>query len=501
MSPARRWSRAAVLVALALAPALSTPAAASAQQEARPRVEFTPRPNRPVERRLERFVEGGEYRLWIRDTTLARGDTVPGDVLVLESMARLEGRVEGSLVAVDSDVFLRPNSAVAGDLLVLGGGLYRSSLASVEGQLAYEPNLPLQAIPREGGWRIVSSAERPDLLRLDGLSGLHFPTAQRVDGWTVSGGGRLQAADVPWQPSLHVSGGIRTGGARAAGSLRQYWYPSGRWRVGVEAGRGTRTTDRWIRSDAANTLTHFFGGRDYRNYHGSDRVLLGARHDFGGGETAELSAGWERVRSLPARHAGGLFGDDSVAANPAVDAGEHWRVGLETGMRTRSDHDTLRVDLRLEGADAAVAGDFSYLFGEAAVDWRIPAPANHRASLLARARGDLGGDLPRHLWSAVGGAGTLPTLEILQLRGPRLLYGRATYVIPMPLLRVPRLGGPELLLRAASGTAWGEGGEVDLHENLVAAVRFLVFEGGIAWDPGSGPGDDARLFLTVQLPR
>lgn len=497
----RRCGRAAALAALALSAALAAPDRASAQQDAPRGVQFTPRPDRPVERRLERFVEGGDYRLWIRDTTLARGDTVPGDVLVLESMVRLEGRVEGNLVAVDSDVFLRPNSAVAGDLMVLGGGMYRSSLSSVEGEVAYEPNLLLQAVPRQGGWEIVSSEDRPDFLRLDGVSGLHVPSAQRVDGWAFSAGGRLQAADVPWQPSLHLDGTLRTRGGRAGGSARQYWYPSGRWRIGVEGGRGTRTNERWIRSDVANTLTHVFGGRDYRNYHESDRVLFGARHDFGGGETAELTAGWERVRPLPARHAGGLFGDDAVEPNPSVDAGDDWRVALETGIRRTGGGDTLSVDLRLAGADAAVAGDFSYLFGEAAVDWRIPAAAGHRVSLRARARGDLAGELPRHRWSAVGGAGTLPTLDVLELRGARLLFGRATYVIPLPVLRVPRLGGPELLLRAASGTAWSGGGEPDPRANLAAGVRFLIFEGGVAWDPGSGPGDEVRGFLTVQVPR
>lgn len=493
--------RAAALAALGLGVALAGPRPAAAQQEAQRPVEFAPRPDRPVERRLDRFIEAGGYRLWDRDTTLARGDTVRGDVLVLESMVRLEGRIDGSLVAVDADIFLRPHASVAGDLLVLGGGMYRSSLASVDGDVVYEPNLLLQAVPSGGGYRIYSPAARPDPLKLDGLSGLHLPSAQRVDEWTFSAGGRLQAVDVPWQPSLHVSGAFRTGGNRLAGTARHYWYPSGRWRIGVEGGRATRTMDRWIRSDAANTATYVFGGEDYRNYHESDRVLLAARRDFGGGESVELTAGWERVRSLAARGAGGLFGDVTVEPNPAVIPGDAWLAALETDIRREAGRDSLAVDLRLEGADASVGGDFSYLFAEAAVDWRLPAALNHRIRVDARARGDLGGDLPPHRWSAIGGAGTLPTLDILEMRGPRLLFGRFTYAIPIPVLRVPRLGGPELLLRAAAGATWDEGGEPELEENLVAGVRFLIFETGIAWDPGGDSEAETAGFFAVQIPR
>ncbi|MFB6239995.1 MAG: hypothetical protein ABEJ46_00210, partial [Gemmatimonadota bacterium] len=304
---------------------------------------------------------------------MARGDTVRGDVLVLESMVRIEGRVEGTLVAVDGDVFMRPHATVTGNLLVLGGGMYRSSLASVGGEVVYEPNLLLQAVPRRGGYVIYPAAARPDPVDLDGLSGIRFPTDQRVDGWTLSAGGRFQAVDLGWQPSLHVSGGFRTGGDRWTGSASQYWYPSGRWRLGLEGGRATRSMERWIRSDVANTLTFLFGGDDYRNYFESDRVLFTARHDFGGGESLEWISGWERVRSLPALEAGGLFGDDSVEPNPPVDAGDLWRTGLTGRIRRSTVADSLALDLRVEAADASVAGDFSYLFGGARLDWRLPA--------------------------------------------------------------------------------------------------------------------------------
>lgn len=493
-------ARRAVLGVLLLSGLLSWTGRAGAQ-ERRPDVSFAPRADRPVERRLDRFLATGDYRLWDADTTLARGDTLRGDVLVLESMVRLEGRVQGTLVAVDSDVFLRPRAEVAGDLVVLGGGLYRSSLAAVDGEILYEPTLLLQAVPGEGGYVIRPVASRPDPLDLDGLSGLRLPAARRVDGWSLRVGGRVQAVDAAWQPSLHLAGAFHTGGERVVGSARHLWYPSGRWRLGVEGGRGTRTRERWIRSDVANTLTYVFGGDDYRNYYESDRVRLVAEHDLGGGESLRLEAGWERVRSLPAREAGGLFGDDSVEPNPPVDAGDVWPARVEARIRRESGLDSLAIDLSVEAADASVAGDFSYLFAEARLDWQLPAALGHRIEVDGLARGDLAGTLPRHRWSAIGGAGTLPALDLLQFRGPRLLFGRVTYLVPVPALRVPRLGGPELLLRGATGTTWAQGEDPDLHQSFVAGARFLVFEAGVAVDPGASPGEEARGFFTVRVPR
>lgn len=493
--------RAALAATLVLLGGPASPPPAAGQEPDRKAVEFTPRSDRPAERRLDRFIEERGYRLWDADTTVARGDTVRGDVLVLESMVRVEGRVEGTLAAVDSDLFLEPRASLTGDLLVLGGGIYRSSLASVGGEVVYEPALRLQAVPRGGGYVLRPATARPDAFDPDGLSGLRLPTAQRVDGWSLGVGARARAVDLGGRPSLHLSGSFHTGGERIVGSARQFWYPADRWRVGVEGGRGTRTMEGWIRSDPANTLTHLFGGDDYRNYHESDRVRFSAKRGFGGGEALALKAGWERVRSLQAREAGGLFGDETVEPNPVVEEGDVWHVLLEAEIRREAASDSLAVDLGLEGADASVAGDFSYLFAEARLDWEFGAVRDHRLRLRARARGDLAGDLPGHRWSAIGGAGTLPALERLQLRGPRLLFGRVTYLVPLPLLRVPRLGGPEILLRAAAGAAWREGGEPTLHESLVAGARFLIFEGGVALDPGGGPGGEARGFFTVRLPR
>lgn len=464
-------------------------------------VRFSPRPDRPLERRLDRFLQGEEYRLWTADTTVASGDTIRGNVLVLEGLARIAGRVEGTVFGVDADVFLRPGAEITGDLVLLGGGIYRASSARVGGEVVYEPRLFLQATPERGGWRIYRTDEaRLDPVRPDGLGGVRAPSYQRVDGATLGLGARLQAIEVPWQPTLHAILELRTEGLRVGGHGEQLWYPSGRWATGFEGGRRTRTRDAWIRSGGANSLTFLFGGLDYRNYFESDEARFLIRRLLERRGSVELTAGWERFRSLGASEDGDLFGGRPARPNPPIAPGDLWSLSLAVRRPAGELLPRVGVDLEVEAADAGVGGDFSFLYAGARLEAAWPTVAGQRVEALAAARGDLAGTLPPQRGSAVGGAGTLPTLDVLEVRGERLLFTRWTYVVPVPLLRVPGLGSPEVLLRAAVGSAWGGGDPVDLRENLVLGLRFLLLEGGIAFDP-SASGGDPTGFLTFQVPR
>lgn len=464
-------------------------------------VRFVPRPDRPVERRLDRFLQEEEFRLWTADTTVVSGDTIRGNVLVLEGLARIAGRVEGSVFGVDADVFLRPGAEVTGDLVLLGGGMYRARSARVGGDEVYEPNLFLQAIPERGGWRIYRTDEaRIKPIRLDGLGGVRAPSYQRVDGATLGIGARLQAIEVPWQPTLHGILELRTEGLRLGGHAEQLWYPSGRWAFGFEGARRTRTRDAWIRSGGANSLTFLFGGVDYRDYFESDEARFLIRRLLERRSSVELSAGWERFRSLGASEDGDLFGARPARPNPAITPGDLWSLSLALRRPAGELLPRVGVHIELEAADAEVGGDFSFLYAGGRVEAAWPTVAGHRIEALAAARGDVAGTLPPQRGSAVGGAGTLPTLDVLEVRGDRLLFTKWTYVVPIPLLRMPKLGGPEVLLRAAVGSAWGRGDPVNLRENLVLGVRFLFLEGGIAVDPSAADGDPTG-FLTVQVPR
>lgn len=474
-------------------------------------------------RRLALALEEDSVTVRRGESTVPRGDTVPSSVLVVGGRTRVRGRVSGHLLGVDADFRLGSGASVGGDVVALGGRLYRSPGADVEGRVAYDPAAEVRAERRGGGWLLRGGAESGGpRLELDGPGGLHAPRLQRVDGWTPGAGGRVRWPSLPGSPDAGLDLGYRAGRERAAGTLRLELRPAEGWRLGAEAGRGTRSGERWIRSDAGNSLGYLLGGEDLRNYHASDRVRLsvsraagGARRDrsvpeeaasgwrAGDGLRLRARAGWERVRSLEAIGAARLFGDGPVRPNPPVDEVEAWTAGLSARLRRGDWRRGWEARVGLEGASARVAGDVSYLWLRARGRMRLPDVGPGRLRVQGRARADLAGDLPRHRWSALGGPGTLRAVEPLALRGPRTAWARATWRIPLP--DVGRVLGrrPEALLSGSAGAAWGAPADGrPLRSTLSAGVRVSVVEVGLAGEPAPLAGAGAaRAYLEVSVPR
>lgn len=467
----------AALVVLAFL--ILSPASAAGQE-----VRFSPRPDVPEERRLRDFVREGGYRLTTRDTVVAADDTVRTSLLVLEATVRLAGRVEGDVYVVSGDLFLRPGARIRGDVVVLGGGFYSSSRAEVDGGTAYRPELLLRVVPRDGGYEILHVEERQEAVDLDGLAGFHLPTYRRVDGWTFGWGGTVRATGLAWQPTLEGAVRLHTEGDPVAeATLRNVWHPTGTFQFGVEAERRTHSNDRWILGEFSNSFSYLFGIGDFRDYYRAERASAWVGWPEREGWGGVLSLNWEQAESLRARPLHVFFEDDEdFRPNPGVDDGRIWSLGAEVHYRRRTARSRLLARFRLEGADSTAAGEFSFLKGEATVAWRGGGWADHRVELFGIGRHDLAGSLPRQRWSALGGVGTLPTLGVLERRGPRLLFLEATYLVPVEPLRVPMLGAPAFFVRNAVGSAWREDAALKVEDNVMAGVRFLFLELQLAVD-------------------
>lgn len=450
-------------------------------------VSFTPRPDRPDERRLADFLARAARSTWTRDTVLAPGDVVDGDLLVLESTVRSAGRIEGDVYVVAGDLFLRPGAEIGGDVVVLGGGYYGSSRARIEGETLYRPNLLLRVMPRDGGFVIYHVERPPGVFTPHGLYGLRFPTYDRVDGWTFGWGGILRAVGMPWQPSLDGTARFSTEREKLEGTGRLSIYPGARVRVGLEVERATRSRDEWIRGDVSNSLSYLFGAGDFRNYYRAEALAMEVERTASTGFSAGVKVGWEQATSLEARPLTVFFEDDeAVRPNPAIDEGETWSAEGRLGFRFRDGDHRLFTQVGLEVADADVAGDFTYTLGEVRAAWRRPVPPTHLLELFVIARGDLAGALPRQRWSAIGGWATLPTLTNLELRGPRLAFAQATYLVPLDLLRIEPLGTPSAFARGAVGSAWQVGADPVFRENLSVGLRLFFLETALALEPSEG---------------
>ncbi len=473
---------------------LALPAASSAQS-----VVFEPGSDEPAEQRLAAFLDDDVYLLLDRDTVLSGGLAEIGNLLVLDASVRISATVGGSVYVVDGDLFLRPGARVEGDVVVLGGGYYASDLAEVAGEVVYRPNDRYSVVSSEDRWTISRVREMQKAVELPGLYGFGFPYYQRVDAVTLRWGALLRATGWAWQPTLEGEIRFLTEDGDFQGTLKQYWYPSKSLKFGFEGERVTRTNEDWIRGNASNSLSFFFAGDDFRNYYGADRVAVVVR----GNETAtwwpSVSVQWEDATSKEARKQFVLFGDDEPNPNPEIDEGETVSLIAEIDTRRRTSSSRLDGHLRLEAADSSIAGDFSFVLGEASLYWLTPGFASHEVELFGIARGDISGTLPRQRWSAFGGRATLPTFDLLSFYGPRLVYGQAAYLVPITALKVMLLGPPKVLLRVATGSTWAQDGSSQFETNLIAGVRWSVLEAGVAFDPG-GSDPSSRFYAIFRLP-
>ena len=479
---------------LALCAVLSIPVAGTAQS-----VDFKPRADEPAQERLASFLEHGAYALLSTDTVLQSGQQVPGSLLVLDATVRIAAVIQGSVYVVDGDLFLRPGASVEGDVVVLGGGFYASELAEVTGEIVYRPNDMYTVVKRDDNWTIFPVEDTPKAVELPGLYGFGFPYYQRVDAVTLRWGAKLRATGWSWQPTLEGEVRWLTEDGDFQGTLKQYWHPSSSVQFGFEGERVTRSNEDWIRGDVSNSLSFFFVGDDFRNYYGADRAAFVVR----GNETStwwpSLAVQWEDATSKEARKQFVLFGDDEPAPNPEIDEGETVSLIAEIGARQRTSSSRFEGRLRLEAADSTVAGDFSFVLGEARLYWLTPGFAKHELELFGIARGDISGTLPRQRWSAFGGRATLPTFDLLTFHGPRLVYGQASYLIPISALKVVMIGAPKVLVRAATGSAWEPRGSSHFETNLIAGVRWSVVEAGVAFDPG-GSDPSSRFYAILRFP-
>lgn len=450
-------------------------------------VSFSPRPNRPDERRLAEFLERGDRLTWTRDTVLASGSVVRGDLLVLEATVRSAGRIEGDVYVVAGDLFLRPGAEVEGDVVVLGGGYYGSSRARIAGERIYRPNLLLRVMPRDGGY-VIYHVDRPSrVFTPHGLYGVRMPTYDRVDGWRFGWGGILRAPGTPWGPSLDGTLRYSTEREKLEGTGTLSVYPGGRLRLGLQAERSTRSRDEWIRGDVSNSLSYLFGAGDFRNYYRADALAVELERTAPTGISAALAVEWEDASSLEARPLTVFFGDDEdVRSNPSIDDGETWSVQGRLGFHFRDGDHRVSTEARLEVADADVAGDFTYTLGEARAAWQRPMPGGHLVELYTIVRGDLAGSPPRQRWSALGGGATLPTLADLELRGPRMGFLQATYLVPLQALALSPLGTPSVFGRGAVGTVWGAGDDAVLRENVSLGIRLFFLETALVLEPSGG---------------
>lgn len=444
-------------------------------------------------------VLAGPHRLVGPDTSwfrLRRAEQEPASLVVLGRTAAIEGTVNGDVVVVGGDLFVRPGARISGRAVAIGGGVYPSALAVVErGTESHRDNtfdIRSAGDRYELAYRSLYEHASPPLL-FPGVYGFRIPSYDRVNG-----------ASIPFGPSFALLGGraeidalvtYRSDLGKIDPSVQGTAQLTRRIRAEAFAGRGTFSNDEWIWSDFVNSFSVLTSGDDTRNYFRADRGELTLHRvwewtnlsiePFLGGLVEDA---WTVGPAYGERRAPwSLFGKTDTLAmqrpNPPVMDGAIGSVLGGARLQYETPDLRVRARTRAEVSTTSPAGD-NFVQVTSDFDAGFPTFGEHEYAMdvhwVTTAQG-----VPPQRFVYLGGPGTLVFLEMLAQGGDELLLIDQRYAIPVPSVRLGLLGEPTLIFRHRMGSAGL--GRLPAFEHVVGAgVLLTILRVELQMDPVRG---------------
>jgi hypothetical protein len=289
---------------------------------------------------------------------IEEGRTIEGDVAVLNGPVIIAGQVRGRVLAINSDVVLRPSARIDGDLLVVGGEVEGRHSAYVGGEIRiYRQHLqytrtgdriePTRTVVSEetGWWR---RWDRPQARSGSRLFIASAGAYNRVEGLPINIGPRLYHNDNWGSARLDAFAVLRTetsfgGSEDDIGHDIRSEVKLGRRGGLLLRGRAfnvVQPTESWQLSDLEAGLAAFIMRRDYRDYwqrHGGDVgaglfVRRGADVSVSYGNERWMSRSTETPWTLTRRTA-------DWRPNPQFDEGRVHLLTSSLRIDTRNDSD------------------------------------------------------------------------------------------------------------------------------------------------------------------
>jgi hypothetical protein len=342
-------------IALALFATLSTVAGAQARDI---QIDRTGLPRDVAREATRLFNETAALRSTGR-VEIDEDRVVDGDLAVLNGPVLISGRVRGRVLAINSDVILRPTARIDGDLLVVGGEvegrhtafiggeirIYRQQLQYVREGEQITPERTTTVRDESGWWRSWERTHRRSGSKLqiatagayNRVEGLPINLGPQVFRNSYWGSARLDAYAVLRTETSFGGGPQDDVGHNVNGELRL-----GRW-GGLLLGGGMfnviEPTDSWQLTDLEAGLAAFLAHRDYRDYYerrgGRVRAGLFVRR----GADVYASYGDERWSSRSAENPWTLTQPKSGwRPNPAFDDGHLHLLNGTLRVDTRNDN-------------------------------------------------------------------------------------------------------------------------------------------------------------------
>lgn len=444
-----------------------------------------------------------QYVVIDRDTILGPAFRAPGDLVVYDAEVRLEGNVEGAVLVLGGDFWIRPGGRVGGPIAVLSGGVYPSGLAILERDSIFvsNPRGGVEVATRptgvDGEYEAVVELRAPPRPAFFAPAVGPFPSYDRVNGLSLHASANLRPTRERDGPVINVWGSYRVEQANKLGGGARWRIPVGAQGLQVrgEASRATRTNDAWIRGDVANSVRSLVLGRDYRDYWDADVLRLMLDRPAGtpliAGETwlgPRIGFQLSRDRALPAQGPWALLDREGLdRPNPAALEGTLVSLLAGTHFRWQGTSTLFVGDLNLEHAPEGL-GDAAFTQALFVGDYRTRALRTHQLRVYVRAMAPLGGNAaPPQRRGILGGGGTFPTEPIAHFRGDHLVFIESSYIIPVTSVVLPIIGSPSLEAVHTAGAAWVGRAEPEWVQNAGAGVIFALARLRVVVNPADRP--------------
>ena len=401
-------------------------------------------------------VRAGSGRL-----ELPKDSTITSTLIVIGRPTYLASRVEGDVIVIGSDLFLRPGVAISGRAVAIGGTVSLTTLGTVTGgtqSFRDETYIVSSENGQQALTRQIIGVRNPiPVFQPAGIQGFLIPSYERVNGLSLPVGALITLGDGAVEIEPSVTYRSARGVFDPAVDVRL--NPEGKFYFVGRAGIDTRSNDKWIYGDLVNSGSSFYSGTDARNYFLSKGAVGRAfwRVERKGRSLEPfVGARYERVSGMGTRSVFSIFGrnDEHIQRpNPLVQSGSIGSALAGAQVYDTSGFVTSRLRAEVEQSVATITGTSQ--FTQLTLDARVGFPtfATQRMDIRAHGVATAGDSIPLARFAYLGHSGTLPVVEMFELGGPQLIFVESRYFIPIPGIVLPMVGSPTLMLRHLMGTA------------------------------------------------
>ncbi|MFQ5799372.1 MAG: DUF5686 family protein [Bacteroidota bacterium] len=370
------------------------------------------------------------------DLVIEEEEEFEGSVVVSSGDVTLYGRINGDLLVIDGDVYIRQEGWVSGAVVVVNGKIHRDDESVVWGEggllsaqevvtarssfFCYHPKRRYTL-----NWLSQSSNVNDFLLRYNRVEGIFLGL----------GSSKKYYWDGRQRYSIYgsIGWGFKTHRWRYHLGFDRWFGNENRFEVGVEGHSFTDTKDGWRIEEGENTASAFFVREDYRDYFGREGIGIHVAHYFSSALRLRADYLVDKYKSLPRNTEWALFGGDTrFRINPSVDEGLMRSVVIGFDVTTMDENRH-----RLHGWNAHASAEFAggelggeFEFDRYLLDVRRYQPISNFDNVNFRVRvGFSSRPLPDQKTFELGGLGTMPAYRFKEFSGNRMILANAEYLL------------------------------------------------------------------------